>query len=319
MDWIKKNYALFCLGIVALVLLVVSAVLIWNASVFNQTFASIQSPVQQNNKVQTVDQTVLESANAALVAPKIWSPKQNAGLLFVSEKFLLNKDGAMVSPRDRQLHPPVPNEWFEKNNLDILDNDILNADPDKDGFSNYDEWVGKTDPNDPKSHPAYVTKLKLKEFIKRQFRLRVNAYDGDPAKPEEMTFQINTVDLRQPTQFRKLNEMIEGTRFKLMKFTLKKTTDANEIEHDISELIVEHVDTKDQVTLVMNKDVDSPDSFAKFKYLWDGSEMIVKKEKTFTLKPEIDVQYKLIDIQEGEATIQNLKTQEKIKIPRLAE
>ena len=330
MNWIKKNYALFCLAIMALVLLGVSAFLILNASSFNQNFSSIQGSVQQNNKIQTVDQSALDAAIASLATPKLWTTTGTSGLLFVSRQYLV-KDGGLVNPREKDglmLHPPVPNAWFDQHNLDLLDNDVLNEDPDKDGFTNYDEWVGMnpanpgsqpTDPNDPNSHPAYITKLKLKRFIKKPFRLLFNAYDGDPAHPEAMSFQINTVDIKQPTLFPKLNDTIEGTKFKIVKFEFKKNTDANNIDHDVSELTLENNENKDLVKLVLEKVVDSPDSYALFKYQWDGSEMVVKKEKTFSLKPEIDVQYKLIDIQENEALIQNLKTGAKIKIPRVAD
>jgi hypothetical protein len=328
MDWIKKNYGLFCLIIFAVVLLGISALLALNASSFSQNFESLKTTVAPNNKIPAVDLSVVESANAAVGAPKTWAPKEGSGLLFVSRKYMV-KDGALYDPLDESsgimLHPPVPNKWLSAQNLDLADNDVLNQDPDKDGFTNLDEWKGadpanpgskSTNPNDPNSHPAYLTKLKLKRCIKKAFRLLFDAYDGEPDKPESMSFQINTLDLHQPSQFLRMNEMIAGTRFKIVKFVFKKTTDDNGVDHDVSELTLENTETKEQITLVKEKPGDSPDSFAQFHYAWDGSEPVVKKEKTFSLKPEIDVQYKLIDIQEGEALIENLKTHTKHKIPR---
>lgn len=329
MDWIKKNYGLFCLAICAVVLLGISAVLILNASSFGQILAEAKTNVPPGNKLEALDLSIIEAANASLREPKTWAAKEATGL-FVSRKYMV-KDGVLFDPLEDggiMLHPPVPNKWFTENNLDLTDNDVANEDPDKDGFTNIEEWMGMepgspgakpTDPNDPNSHPAYLTKLKLKRFIKKPFRLLFNAYDGDPSKPDLMSFQINTVDIRQPTQFVKMGEAITGTKFKIIKFNPKKSTDGNGIEHDISELTLEQVETRDQVTLVLEKVVDSPDSYAQFKYAWDGSEPVVKKEKTFSLKPEIDVQYKLIDIQEGEALIENLKTGAKTKIPRAGE
>jgi hypothetical protein len=74
------------------------------------------------------------------------------------------------------------------------------------------------------------------------------------------------------------------------------------------------------VVLVYGKVADSPDSYALFRYLWDTdpktSQFRVKKDQEFALKPETDVRYKLIDINEREAVIQT-KSGDKIKIPLL--
>ncbi|MBC8001479.1 MAG: hypothetical protein H7X97_02730, partial [Opitutaceae bacterium] len=224
------------------------------------------------------------------------------------------------------IRPPVPNSWFIENGLDILVTSILEDDTDQDGFTNLEEWTGidpaepgkqATDPQNKNSHPPFINKLRLVKFISRPFRLLVNAYDGDPAKPEEMTFQVNTIDVKQPTQFRKIGEQIEGTRFKVTKFELKKVTDPSTgVDQDVSEITVQNMDTSNTVVLVLEQIGSSPDSFAQFKFLIDGSDLQVKKDKIFALKIEPERQYKLIDIKETAAQIEDLKTGEKIKVSR---
>jgi hypothetical protein len=71
------------------------------------------------------------------------------------------------------------------------------------------------------------------------------------------------------------------------------------------------------VVLIVERVVDSPDSFAQFKFLWDGTEFRVKKDQKFALKIDPSVEYKLIDIHENGAVIMNLKTEERITIPAL--
>ena len=73
-------------------------------------------------------------------------------------------------PENTQVHPPVPNEWFERFNLPIQDADVLEQDPDGDGFTNLDEWQGGTDPTNKDSHPDYLTKLHLVSATEEQFR-----------------------------------------------------------------------------------------------------------------------------------------------------
>lgn len=327
MDWIKKNYAQVILAVVALVLLAMSVVLILNAGSFEDTFASIRGQVAHNNKIVPLDIRSIELAQEALKKPAAWTTKQGTSFLFVSKKYLV-MNGSLRNPTadSEPLYPPVPNKWFVQNDLDFLDQNVLTEDPDGDGFNNLEEWTGmdpsrpgvqSTNPKDKNSHPPYLLKLRLVKIIRVPFRVRFNAYDGDPAKPDSLTFQINTLDVRQPTQFVKMNEQIAGTKFKVVKFEKKETVDANQIQHDISELTAQNIETGDQVVMVLEKTVDSPDSYALFKFLLDNSEIPVKKDKIFSLKPEPDVQYK-VDIEGNEALIENLKKPgEKIKVPHL--
>jgi len=316
MDWIKKNSEKFVLLLLSLALLGVSVLLFLNGRSFLATFDSLKNEVRQNNNVPALDIKPMEDAQASLAKPASWAGG-HAGSLFVSRKYIL-QDGVLIDPFDpktgRMLHPPIPNEWFIKYNLDITDPDVLTQDPDSDGFSNLDEFTAGTDPLDKNSHPAYITKLKLVKFIKVPFRLIFNA------RPDADSFQINTIDVHQPSQILKIGDQIQGTKFKIIKFDEKKFTDSNDIEHDISELTIQHIETGDKVVLVYNKQADSPDSYAQFKYLWDTnpqtSVFSVKKDHEFSLKPDTDVKYKLIDINEHEAVIQT-KTQDQIKIPLL--
>jgi len=328
MDWIKKNTAQFALIIFALVLLGVSVMLIMNAQGFQETFAGIRGEVRKNNTLPPVDAAPVEEARAKLDTPAGWSPKPKAGSFFVSEKYIL-KDGVLtrpLSPGSPPIHPPVPNDWFAQHQLEILDMSILEQDPDGDGFTNLEEWTGNnpgqpgkdsTDPQNKNSRPPLLQKLRLVQFISRPFRLLFNAYDGNPAKPQDMTFQINTVDVNQPTQFKKIGEQIDNTKFKVMKFELKNATDPSTgTEKDVSELTVQNTETGVNVVLVMEQTVNSPDSFAKFRFLLDGSEFAVKKDQNFSLKAQPDRQYKLVDINEAKALIEDTKTGEKIEIPK---
>lgn len=52
----------------------------------------------------------------------------------------------------------LPDEWEKKYGLNIAVNDA-NDDLDNDGFTNMEEFVAKTNPADPASHPPYVASL----------------------------------------------------------------------------------------------------------------------------------------------------------------
>lgn len=326
MDWIKKNYEKFILLLLSLALTGVSVFLVLNARGFLTIFDSLRDNVVHNNNIPPLDTGRMESAKAALQKPPAWVA--HPGSLFVSRKYVI-KNGKLLDPLDdltAPLHPPVPNAWLLKYGLDILDPDVLNQDPDGDGFTNLDEWKNlkgdgsdSTDPTDKNSHPPYYTKLRLAKYIRESFLTLFAAYDGDPAKPESMTYQINAITAHRPSQFLKMGDLIAGTKFKITKFEQKKITNANDVIQDVSELTVENSETGGKVIMVLEKLADSPDSYALFKYLWNNTELKVKKEKEFSLTPEDNIQYKLIDIQEQKALIENLKTHKQITVPSLQE
>src|SRR5439155_22036777 len=173
--------------------------------------------------------------------------------LFVPEKHFIGANGLPATLQNTQVHPPVPNEWLEQFNLPIADADVLAQDPDGDGFTNLDEWQGHTNPIDKNSHPDYLTKLKLKSFTEEPFRMMLSSWVGD-------TYAINTIDLKQPTQFLKIGDTIPQTKFKLIKFTEKYQPDKYGTNVDVSELTLEHQDTKEQLVLVKEKWAMSPES-----------------------------------------------------------
>ncbi len=311
MNWIKLNYDRFVLLVAAAGLLGSSAFVITKSTQFPSLFSEVEKQIAPGKKVVPAEVTALEDAKNLLDQPASWQAS-HPGSLFVSRRYLVI-NGELVDPTEKsgKLHPPVENSWLTDHGLDLLNPNILNEDPDGDGFTVLDEYIAKTDPNDKASHPAYSTKLRLKQYIRRPFRLMFAAYDDD-------SFQINTLDLKQPSQFLNLGQDIAGTKFKVLKFEKKSQYNAAiQMEEDVSELTIQHNETQEEVVLVLRKVVDSPDSFAHFKFIWDGSEFRVKKDGKFALKVEPKVEYKLIDINEAEAVITNIGTEERIKVPRL--
>jgi len=311
MDWLKKFYDRVALLILAILLLASSGFLFSKTKVFNETFAEVERNIPPDTQFKPAEVTLIEEAIAAVAKPVQW--ESHDGSLFVSRKYLV-QNNVLVDPLEDgsiTIHPPIPNQWLLDHQLDLLDSGVLSSDPDHDGFTVLDEYNGKSNPADPQSRPAYWTKLRLKQALIRRFRLKFAAYVDD-------SYQINTLDLRQPSQFLKIGETIHGTHFKLIRFEPKKFVNPSTgAEQDISELTVRNEENQQDVVLVLNKIADSPDSFALFVFLIDNSEFRVKKEQNFTLPVEPEVEYKLIDIKPTEAVITNLKTNERLTIPHL--
>ncbi len=298
MDWIRAHYERVLVLAAALFLFVAAIFIFRNAAQFGERFAPQQTAAPKPAK-PPAKALELEAAAKKLELPPQWTFSGRSGL-FVPEKHFIGANGQPATLQTTQVHPPVPNEWFEQFGLHVEDADVLDQDPDSDGFNNLDEWQGHANPMDKNSHPDYVTKLKLKSFNEEPFRLKFDSKTED-------TFIINTTDLKAPTQFLKEGDTIAGTRFKIVKYTEKhETNPTTGGDVDLSELLLEHEETHAQLTLVKEKVAMSPESVATFIYTWgERREFQVRKDQEFSLKPQEEIKYKLIDVQPIKAVIVN--------------
>ena len=295
-EWIKAHYDRAAL-IAAAVFLFISAVCIWWSAIqFDNRLITLQAPRSKTASPPPIA-AELDRAAEQLQHPAQWKGSTRSGL-FVPEKHFIGADGLPATLQNTQVHPPVPNDWFEKYALPIEDADVLDQDPDKDGFSNLDEWQGNTDPTNKDSHPDYVTKLYLVSATEEPFRYLFSSRIKE-------TFGINSIDQTEPTQFLKVGELIRGTDFKIIEFTPKRERNQYGINEDVSELLLEHQGSHAQVTLVKGKVATSPQSVAAFVYTWGGRrEFEVRKDQEFPLATaEGNRTYKLIEVQPAKAVI----------------
>ncbi len=309
MNWVRANYdRLAVLG--GALFLLLCAFFIWHSSSnFAENFSTLQMPGPPKPAAPTEKALEVEAATKKLAQPSQWTFGGRSGL-FVPEKHFIAANGMPATLQNTEVHPPVPNEWLEQFGLPIADADVLQQDPDGDGFTNLEEWQGHTNPTDKNSHPPFIAKLKMKAFNREPFHLVFASSSGE-------TYTINSTDLKDPTQFLKIGETIAGTKFKLIKFTEKhQVNPATSGEDDVSELLIENEETKEQLALVKEKVMISPESVGTFVYLWgDRKEMQIKKDQEFSLPPQSEIRYKLIDVQPDKAVIVNTqKPEERIEV-----
>ena len=298
MNVLREHYERVLL-IAAAVLLFVCSIFIFKNAVSFGSQMSVMPPAPALKSASPMAKAQeLDAAIEKLHQPPQWTFGGRSGL-FVPEKHFIGANGQPATLQTTEVHPPVPNEWLEQFGLPIADNDVLDQDPDNDGFTNLDEWAGHTNPTDTNSHPEYYTKLKLKSATEEPFRLVFSSWFGG-------TFAINTIDMKQPTQFVKVGDSIKGTRFKVAKFAEKYEKNKYGTNVDVSELTLEQVETHQQLTLTKEKVAMSPESVATFIYTWGGRlEFQVRKDQEFSLKPQEQIKYKLTDVGPAKAVIVN--------------
>jgi hypothetical protein len=298
MNWVRAHYeAVFLIAAAAVLLF--SSIFIWrNAARFGSQLAVMPPSPSLKSVSPLAKAEELDAAAEKLHQPPQWTFGGRSGL-FVPEKYFIGANGLPATLQTTEVHPPVPNEWLEQFGLPIADADVLDQDSDADGFNNLDEWSGHTSPIDGNSRPEYYTRLKLKLATKEPFRLVFSSWVGD-------TYAINTIDLKQPTQFLQVGDLIKGTGFKIVKFLEKYQPNKYGTNVDVSELTLEQVETKQQLTLTKEKVALSPESVATFVYTWGGrQEFQVRKDQEFSLKPQEQIKYKLLDVGPAKAVIVN--------------
>ena len=172
-DWLKANYDRAVLMAAAFFLFISAVAIWWSAIQFGNRLITPPA-VPPKTASQPPVAVELDLAAEQIQKPLQWKASMRSGL-FVPEKHFIGADGMPATLENTQVHAPVPNEWFEKYALPIEDADALEQDPDKDGFTNLDEWQGNTDPTKAESHPVtpqnYIWYLPLRNrsatFLRR--------------------------------------------------------------------------------------------------------------------------------------------------------
>ncbi len=303
MTWVKLNYDRFLLAVFAVALLACAGLLFNNARNFHSVFAGLADEKPQKSKIPPVATDAVVENQQKLAKPDIWPARMTEGRrlpVFVSVPYIADGDNLVdpLASGDRPLHPPVPNAWLIDNKQDLLSTNVLDQDSDGDGFSALDEYNGKTDPMNKDSHPPYYTKMVMTQLVKKPFRLLYQAKNGD-------SLLINVIDVEEaPTLFLKVGDVIKVTKpnYKVVKFT-PKTSTIKGFPEDVSEVTVENMEDHTQIVLPKRLEVDSPTSFAVILYQWTGKPFAVKKNAEFTLKPEDNVKYKTLEINEREVKL----------------
>ncbi len=92
-------------------------------------------------------------------------------------------------PKSADVHPPIPNQWWIDNRIDPGFGDSPQRDEDKDGFTNEEEFIAKTNPTDNRSHPNLIQKLTYLGDDSVKWVLRPS---GDPTDQQpEVSFEYS--------------------------------------------------------------------------------------------------------------------------------
>jgi len=177
--------------------------------------------------------------------------------------------------------------WEEKYGLGKLDPTDASGDLDADGFSNLEEYLGTSDPSDPKETPPPPAKLRIAQVKMNPFKLRFLGVSR--ITETDVRYQLNLRTLEK-TYFARMNEEVEG-------YTVV-SYDEKGPEGPV--LTLQQGDKV--IKLIQNRVVDEQARTARLVFLVDGRFFTVNIGSDITL---LDQTYKVVDIADDRVVIRD--------------
>lgn len=178
----EKNYEKTTIAICAFVALAFIALAVFGFLGLNKFFQ--RDEVEKNDLAVSENIQLIEESSSKLTSPIQWSEfsqdGRNLNLLTPLSLFVKEGETELIDLyKGDPVHPPVDNSWWLEYGLDPGIADSLQLDPDKDGFSNLEEFEAKTSPIDDSNYPTLINKLMAKEVTKLKTRLTFSSDGGE--------------------------------------------------------------------------------------------------------------------------------------------
>lgn len=198
----------------------------------------------------------------------------------------------------------IPDKFENALGLNPQDPTDAKGDLDNDGFTNLEEYEAKTDLKDPKSHPALVNLLRVKELRGKKLPLIFSAVNTMPNGQKQLVF--NLVGPNARTFWVKEGEPIGETDFVAGKVVIKfeERNDPNmpniKRKVDVSTVTVKRKTDNKELTLKINEVGKNTDVEAVIVLPTDNTENSVLEGGTFKVRDET---YRVISIDNGTTSV----------------
>ncbi|MDR2849754.1 MAG: thrombospondin type 3 repeat-containing protein [Verrucomicrobiota bacterium] len=195
------------------------------------------------------------------------------------------------------------------------------GDLDGDGFTNLEEYLARTDPKDPKSHPELITRLRVKELRGKRLPVQFSSVNKMPDGKYQLTF--NQLEPERRTFWIREGEKIGETGYAAGTLTVKieerenPTMPGIKQRVDVSTVIVKRLsDNKEWSLLVNDRNVKVTDVEAIIVLTLDATEYTVVEGAALKVRDET---YRVLSVDSVKTTvtIENEATGQQKVIPKL--
>jgi hypothetical protein len=244
------------------------------------------------------------------------------------------------SNSDQRSPSGVLLRWYSNNGLDVTDPNVDREDPDGDGFSNITEFknepVGErykaadcdgtksTNPHDPKSHPDYLARLRLKEYESKPFHIEFRGYQELNGADVFQLYLKDAASAAQPP-LKKTGDPLGVEGYVVGAFVKNVEQVMNPKIHEVetedhSTLEIDRPDIGLKIVVPFRGTVDSPESTADFVILMPGdADKVIKisQGKILTIPYLPGKKFILIEANDTGAKIQDVDTKQEYHILKL--
>ena len=301
---------------------------------------------QQGDQAQLMKADDIVSSLNPWNTPVVWNVAANHNRLFESDEYLfyasaypngtyiVKMGGDSISPSG------IPLSWYKKYGLDFTDSNIDHEDPDGDGFSTIVEYrndpvgtrrkaadcdpANSCNPTDPKSHPEYLSRLRLLKYETRPFHILFNGYQQLNGA---YVFQLHLNDVpsyNQPPLLKTGDSLgFEGYVVGAFHQISKDETDpGTNFIHAVDESTLDLVKPEIglTVTVPFRKEIDSPEYTANFVMLMPSEvDKVIKvsRGKIFVARFVTGRSFLVVEANDDGATIRDIKTKQEYHILKL--
>jgi hypothetical protein len=218
----------------------------------------------------------------------------------------------------------MPDGWEEKHNLDTAVDDAR-KDADGDRWSNLEEFLGNTNPTDPKSHPPPATKLR---WVRIQWLpLPFSFQSVMQTAPGSNVFVLKHRKSGQD-YYLTVGDQLEG--YEVIDYTQRQVQvvnwalSTNPIVEDVHILKLRKATTEGDkiISITLGQESKQGELGAELIYLVDNSRYPAKANNLLTVGSAItveNVQYKVVDIRRDVVIVSNPLTGDKFSLEKYSE
>ena len=118
-----------------------------------------------------------------------------SNLSVTGDAICVNRAGEAIDltdPNAPLVHPPISNRWWLVHDINPSFANSPKRDADRDGFSNLEEYLAKTNPKNMESHPPLIGKLKVAKLAQEWITLTYSGDNcfGEPKAGDKFNFRF---------------------------------------------------------------------------------------------------------------------------------
>ena len=197
--------------------------------------------------------------------------------------------------------------WCRKYGLDPKDPGMLDADPDRDGFSNREEYIAGTNPLDPHSMPGMLDGVVMKEMREVRVPVILREVKGGKARVQ----RLDAPGMEEWEQ----GTTVKGLPYRVTAVKQEVKADKHGVFSDVSQLTLENTDTKESVVLIRDLPARSSETYA----ILVGPDKVEQKihvDEVIELPGQKGKKFKVIELRPEQVVIEEIGTRRPLTIPK---